>query len=436
MPVRAFLAALCAVLLSSCAPVEVRGGAAATQRRPVQGIHQGNLPGGARWLAEIPANWNGTLLVWSHGYSPRIDPPEVAPATLREPLLGQGYGLLASDFGAGGWSLEQAVPSQRAAVAAFRATVARPRRVLAWGTSMGGLITTALAEQRRPVIDGGLALCPSIGGAVGMMNMALDGAFAFRMLQAPDAGIELVNVSDDMANARRAQQALALAQQSPQGRARISLAGVLAGLPGWTRPDRPQPAPADIEARISEIAAHFVMGVFLPRSDQERRAGGAFSWNDGIDYREQLRLSEREAFVRAAYARAGLDLDADLAALQRAPRITARRDAVAYMKANYTPTARPSVPLLTMQAIGDGLTSPSLQRDYVDAASPRMVAGIWLDAAGHCTFTSAQVVAALARLGHRVDRGNWPALPTVPGSIDAPGIAPMLRPCRVGGPCR
>ena len=52
---------------------------------------------------------------------------------------------------------------------------------------MGGLVTTALAEGRGTPIHGGIAFCPSIGGALGMMNMALDGAFAFRTLAAPEA---------------------------------------------------------------------------------------------------------------------------------------------------------------------------------------------------------------------------------------------------------
>ena len=55
------------------------------------------------------------------------------------------------------------------------------------------------------------------------------------------------------------------------------------------------------------------MGVFVPRVDQERRAGGIYSWNTGVDYRAQLQRSGRLAFVRHFYALAGLDLERDLA---------------------------------------------------------------------------------------------------------------------------
>jgi hypothetical protein len=297
---------------------------------------------------------------------------------------------------------------------------------------MGGLVTTALAEQAKPAIAGGIALCPSIGGAVGMMNMALDGAFAFRTLVAPDAGLKLVGIDDDRANGRAAQAAVAAAMTTPEGRARVALAGVLGGVPGWTRHDRPRPADADFDAQVDEIAATFVMGVFLPRADQEHRAGGVFSWNTGVDYAAQLVKSGRREFVAALYRKAGLDLDADLARLAAAPRVAASPAATAYMMAHYTPNGRPAVPLLSVQAIGDGMTSPSLQRGYLDAAAPRMAGGLWLDAAGHCGFTTETVLTAIAHLEKRLDKGRWPNTPAGTIAFVPP---PMLRPCLRGGKC-
>lgn len=399
---------------------------------PVSRMIEGTLASGAKWQALVPANFNGSLLLWSHGYSPRIDPAEPAPAQYRDLLLAKGYALVASDYGAGGWSLEQAVPAQRATVEAFVAREGRPARVLAWGSSMGGLISTALAEQDRPVIDGALAMCPSIGGAVGMMNMGLDGAFATAALIAPNSGLSLVNVADDMANGRKAMAAIDAARQTREGRARIALAGVLGGIPGWTRPERPEPADDDGEAQVDEIAATLVMGTFMPRNDQESRAGGVFSWNTGVNYARQLDRSGRRPFVEAMYRKAGLSLSRDLATLARAPRISAKPSAVRYMLDNYTPSARPRVPLVSLQAVGDGLTSPSLQRAYADAAPPAMMQPLWHKGAGHCRLPPEQVLAAIAHLEQRIASGKWPARPTQFVDHTPP---PMLRPClRQEGP--
>lgn len=393
----------------------------------------GTLPGGAQWAAEVPGNWNGTLLLWGRGYSPRVGTPDLVPPAWREALLAKGYALAASNYGASGWALAEAVPAQRSTVAAFAVNYGAPRRVIAWGQSMGGLVSTALAEERRPVVNGAIAFCPSIGGAVGMMNMGLDGAFAFRTLVAPDVGLELVNITDDMANGRLAGGAVAAALKTPEGRARLALAGVLGGIPGWTDPRSARPSDADFEGQLDQIGRAFVMGTFMPRTDQEKRAGGVFSWNKGVNYAAQLQLSGRRAMVEALYRKAGLDLSADLARLAAAPRIAAKPAAVNYMLAHYTPTARPAVPVLTVQNVGDGATSPSLQQAYLDGANPRMVQGLWIDAAGHCGQTVEQAISALSQLEARLESGAWPGLPA--GTIHHTP-APMLRPCLRGRRCR
>ena len=400
---------------------------------PVPETAEGTLKSGAKWAAQVPANWNGTLLVWGRGYSAKLGAPELAPANAKALLLEKGYALLASDYGAAGWSLAQAVPAQTQAIAAFVQTYGRPKRTIAWGNSMGGLVTTALAEAAKPVVNGAIAFCPSIGGAVGMMNMALDGAYAFRTLAAADAGLQLTGITDDMANGQKAQAAVQSALASPQGRARLALAGVLGGIPGWTRRDYPRPADGDSEAQVDEIGAAFAMGIFLPRADQEERAGGVFSWNTGVDYAAQLAQSGRRAFVEALYAKAGLDLKADLARLNAGARVSARPSAVRYMMDHYTPTARPAVPLLSVQAIGDGATSPSLQRAYGDAAPPAMFRAMWLAQAGHCGFSAEVLAAALRQMERRLDRGQWDNPAT---GFVAHTPAPMLRPCFRGRSCR
>ena len=411
-------------------PVPKRG---ETAQRAVSGT----LRDGARWAATVPPNWNGTLLLWSHGYAPALPPAEDAPRAHRTALLAAGYAIAGSSFADAGWALESAVPDQLDTIDAFRKAFGKPKRVIAWGMSMGALVSTALAEQNPRRVDGAVALCGSIGGAVGMMNMGLDGAYAFSTLLAPDSDIRLVAVGDDRANAARVGKVLAEAQASPAGRARVALAAVLAGIPGWTTHDRPQPASDDYDAQEVEMAKVFGIGVFLPRGDQEARAKGIFSWNSGIDYRAQLKLSGREQMVRALYAKAGLDIDADLARLHAGRRIAAEPAAVRYMTNHYTPNARPRAPLLAVQMIGDGVTSPSLQRAYVEAARANAFSGsvraLWVANAGHCTFDTPTVMASLKIIAERITQGRWPATPPVFVAHTPP---PMLRPCVRGKQCR
>ncbi|GAA0298678.1 alpha/beta hydrolase [Sphingomonas oligophenolica] len=419
-----------AALPASGAPTPQPDAAAA---RAASGV----LADGAKWTATVPPNWNGTLLLWSHGYAPALPPAEDAPRAHRAALLAAGYAIAGSSFADAGWALESAVPDQLGTVEAFGKAFGKPRRVIAWGMSMGALVSTALAERTPKRVDGALALCGSIGGAVGMMNMGLDGAYAFRTLLAPESDIRLVAIDDDRANAARIGKVLAEAQANPAGRARVALAAVLAGLPGWTTHDGPRPDSEDYEAQEAEMAKTLTIGVFLPRVDQEARAKGIFSWNTGVDYGAQLKLSGRETMVRSLYAKSGLDLDADLARLKVGKRIAADPAAIRYMTEHYTPNARPRAPLLAVQMIGDGVTSPSLQRAYAEAAADNgygtSVHALWVANAGHCGFDTATVMASLKMVGERIGQGRWPTPPALFVGYTPP---PMLRPCIRGKACR
>ena len=393
-------------------------------------------PSGAQVKFTVPANWNGTVLLWSHGYSPRPAPAEDAPAQHRGALLAKGYALAGSSYSGAGWALAQAVPDQLEAAALFKARYPQTRRMIGWGMSMGGLVTSALAERPGTPINGALAMCSSIGGAVGMMNMALDGAYAFRTLVAPHGNIGLVAIPDDGPNRDRAKTATAEAMKTPQGRARLGLAAVLAGLPGWTIPGTAQPAEADVDAQVAQMAAAFPLGVFLPRDDQEQRAGGVFSWNTGVDYAALLARTGRRPFVEALYRKAGLNLAKDLAALNRAARVKADPAAAQYMTENYTPNARPLVPIVLVQNTGDGMTSPSLQEQYARSVRAQgrgaLVESLWLHNAGHCNFSTAEVLASVDRIDGRLTTGKWPT----GGPFVRAAIGPMTRPCVRGTKCR
>jgi hypothetical protein len=73
---------------------------------------ESTLASGARWAAIVPASWNGVLLLHSRGYAAEAGTPDPAPARYREALLSAGYALAASNYGAGGWSVAEAVPAQ------------------------------------------------------------------------------------------------------------------------------------------------------------------------------------------------------------------------------------------------------------------------------------------------------------------------------------
>jgi pimeloyl-ACP methyl ester carboxylesterase len=393
----------------------------------------GNHAGGAGWAIDMPEKWNGTLLLYAHGYSPvrSTAPPESAPREARQTLLAEGYALAASAFSAAGWALAEAPRDQMEVLDQFVQRFGQPRRTIAWGSSMGGLVSLALAERHPSRIHAAMPFCASVSGSLGMLNTALDGAHAFRTLLAPDSAIRIVKVDDDRANAARATAVLQEAWQTPAGKARVLLAAALARLPAWSDAAAPQPDARDFAAQAEQLRRTFVMGVFVPRVDQETRAGGVYAWNTGVDYRRLLADSPLLPLVRHYYSAAALDLAADLDTLNAAPRIAADPAAVAYMRANFIPAGNWRVPVLTLQTIGDGLTVPAthaaLSRLTRDAGRSRMLAQLWIDGAGHCTFRGEELRAALSTLEHRLDSGRWSTRPTSVAQRAAAGTTRFIQ---------
>lgn len=378
----------------------------------------GSLPGGATYLVEVPDPWNGTLLLYSHGY---VVPGAANPARdagdplTRAFLLAQGFALAGSSYATTGWALHEALPDQIAVLDLFRAQFGAPRRTIAWGHSLGGIITAGLIQRYPDRFDAALPMCGVLSGGVGTWNQALDGAFAFQTLLAPQAGLQVVHITRPFPNLGAAEQALAAAQATPEGRARTALSAALSDTPGWFDPTAPEPAADDLAARqasqlrwLSQVTFPFV---FAFRAELEARAGGNPSWNTGVDYREQLRRSSSRDLVAGLYRAAGLDLDADLDALAAAPRIAADPAAVDYLSRNLIFDGEIRVPVLAIHTDGDGLVSPQNESAYRaavrEAGNGALLRQAFVHRAGHCTFTPAETLAALQALLARLDTGEW-----------------------------
>ncbi|MFJ7341702.1 alpha/beta hydrolase family protein [Streptomyces sp. NPDC101110] len=390
------------------------------------GTHlEGRLSSGAAYVMDVPASWNGTVLLYSHGYTPAgaPNPAQNAPGpAVRDRLLAEGYALIGSSYATNGWAIAEAVPDQLATLDLFTGTYGAARRTLAWGTSYGGFVTAMLAERHAGRFDGSLSMCGLVQGGVANWNSTLDPVFALRTLLAPDSGVRLAGFAD-RAEAVAAGKALTskvdAAQQTPGGRARIALAAALHGIPGHNDASQPEPGPTDwATAQSNQYAA--VRGLlqlpaFAWRQEAESRAGGNPSWNTGVDYRSMLARSPLYKEVTELYKEAGLSLRTDLSALGRAPRVSAEPSAVRWMRNTSVFSGRLTDPQLNIHTTGDALIPVQSESAYRRAATAAGAAGLlrqaYVDAPGHCTFGPGETLAALHTLEHRVDTGRWDASP-------------------------
>ena len=387
----------------------------------------GTLPDGATYIIQVPANWHhGTLFLYSHGYVPPGSPnpaQDVGDPATGLFMLSSGFALAGSSYAHTGWAVQESLLDQIAVLEIFKQDFGGPSRTIAWGHSLGGMITAGLIQRYPDRFDAALPMCGVLSGGVATWNTALDTAFAFKTLLAPGSGLQVVHITNPADNLAFAEGMLAAAQSTPQGRARFALAVALADGPGWFDPAGPEPPASDFATReVNQFL--WAQNVDFPflfalRAELEFRAQGNPSWNTGVDYRAQLNRSIDKAEVSALYEQAGLRLDADLETLQDAVRISADLEALHYLESNITFDGEIRIPVLTMHTKGDGLVVVQNESAYKSvvgrAGDSPFLRQTFVHRAGHCTFTPAETITAVQALLFRLDSGVW-------GSLDADSL--------------
>jgi hypothetical protein len=388
--------------------------------------YSGSTSDGGSWVADVPSSWNGTLILYSHGFGP-VQAADAPDATTKQALLDRGYALAGSSEApatASWWTLGSALAEQFETIRDVRPDLpSAPRRVIAFGTSMGGLISALEDEHSNGRIDGALSTCGIVAGGIQLNNYQLDGEYAMVQLLGAGAPIKLVHLTSpvDGLGSAKALDALAQSnQQSPAGRARLALAMAFMNVATWA-PGEAMPRRHDYDSQEQEqydvqfsappgalTAMDFVM---FARYYLESAAGGNSAWTAGVDFRRLFDRSPYAPEVRTLYREAGLNVDADLATLTANANIHADENAVRWLERTSVPNGELQVPELDIHTISDQLV-PVQQENYyrhtVDRArSNALLRQSYVERQSHCNFTPAELVAGVLTVQHRVDSGRW-----------------------------
>jgi pimeloyl-ACP methyl ester carboxylesterase len=124
------------------------------------GVHNG-----AGYRIEVPENyWNGTLVMWAHGFRAG-DPLELTVDNhpLRDFLIASGFAWAASSYSRNMYDPAQGAKDTHALAMFFNGKVERPRRVYITGASMGGHVTAIMAEQWPHSYNGAMPICGVLG---------------------------------------------------------------------------------------------------------------------------------------------------------------------------------------------------------------------------------------------------------------------------------
>jgi pimeloyl-ACP methyl ester carboxylesterase len=363
----------------------------------------GELSNGTTWVAFVPDDWNGTLILHGHGYVPSFLPfpnptPSLASIPAAADLLDRGYAVMASSYANKGWALPTAPDDQLNALeAAIAAIGAQPDMVLAFGTSMGGLVTAQLAEAAGDVIDGALPTCGIVAGGADLNTYQLDGAHAVNELLA-DGNIQIAGYeTQGAAFAATGQLAAAVdaGQSTPEGRARVALAAAFYQVAD----------PANLGGAIGFVTP--------ARYDLITAAGGDSGWNQGVDYWKLFSQSPYRQMVSELYREAGLDLKADLSHLTETADVPFDVSAVESMLGHSQPDGELQMPVFSIHTTDDLIVPVEQEEEYADdvlsQGNGSLFRQAFVDRTGHCNFTSAELVAGVTVLEKRVETGHWPA---------------------------
>jgi pimeloyl-ACP methyl ester carboxylesterase len=174
----AFLAAACGGDGGPQGPVDEGG-------PPVAGCTQGTLESGGLSLICFPDQWNGTLVVYAHGYVEPTEPvalpsDEVGGVHVADAVTGLGYAYATTSYRANGLVVLPAVDDVAELIEAVRARVRPdPERTLLVGFSEGGLVAALALERHPELVDGALAACGPIGDFTRQIDYFADARVLF-----------------------------------------------------------------------------------------------------------------------------------------------------------------------------------------------------------------------------------------------------------------
>jgi pimeloyl-ACP methyl ester carboxylesterase len=350
----------------------------------------GSIPGtGGYYLFCLPqSGWNGSLVVYAHGYIPPQLPLEihddvVGGLTVSQIATSLGYAFATTSYRSNGLVVPEATHDLQRVVSLFREVYGPlSGEVYGVGVSEGGLIATLATERQPQLFDGTLALCGPVGSFTQQVAYLGDVRVLFDYFFPGVIPGDLVNVppSATAAFGTASQPGpLALAILLAMGADPVATASFLqaAGI---------NVAPAQIGPTVLTLLAYDILG--FPQI--EAILGGNPYDNTARIYPAPV----NNALVR---------------------RYTADQPAVSHLNALYETSGRLRIPLVTLHNLLDPIVPFAQEPAYtakvqVAGASQLLTQLQAQDPMGHCNFALQEVQGAFALLVSQVGAQSATAL--------------------------
>jgi pimeloyl-ACP methyl ester carboxylesterase len=385
---------------------------------PVQSC-QGTTSDGAPYVMMVPANFNGMVALYSHGYRYNIDIPAGIPVVggykitnTPEPVpggnpavanyfLSQGIAIMGSGFARQGWNLDSAIATNAELIDTFKKKFTTTTKVVAWGSSLGGIITQTLAEKYPTLVNAVAPMCmadnisaelttagdflwglkvlfdPTIkggnysAGAAGNAEALGDIVKVLTVMSKLQAGVATGAWPDSSSATGKA-----LAAGGIPSRSALLLVGLMAGMPTQSAhfdsvagPEGALklsfPLAVSPALAVLENGANAAILAILATQDVELQAGGSVFDNTATDY--AARVADSSVIYNAALS-GNTAITAMLGALSSAnpgaPR--AKATASAKLASLAATTGKINVPTIMMTGVADPITPAGATQRIID----------------------------------------------------------------------
>jgi pimeloyl-ACP methyl ester carboxylesterase len=351
---------------------------------PSAGCTDGALEHGALYQICFPAEWNGDLVIYAHGYVPAGSDPalpndEVGGQNVAAAVNGLGYAYATTSYRANGLVGPEAVED----LVELEATVRRlyspdPGKTILAGVSEGGMVAALAAERHPDNFDGALAAC----GPIGSLRRQLEYFGDFRV------------VFDYLFPGVIPGSAVAVPGEVATRWEEIYAPGVVAAIVGNPAAARDlvritgAPVERDDVIAIAVTALGLLWyNVFGTANAQQRLGGQPFD--------NSIRV----------YSGSGDDAALNLGVA----RFTADPAALAALN-EFETTGDLDVPVVTLHTTGDPIVPLEQQSLYApkvtQAGAAARLTQNTIDRYGHCTFQAAELFGAFSTL---IDKVSGPA---------------------------
>jgi len=340
----------------------------------------------------VPANWNGDLVVWAHGFRGQgtvltVDAPSFG---LRQKFVNEGYAWAASSYTDNGYDIRAGVLSSKDLAEFFPdLTGKRPHRTFIAGVSMGGHIIGRSIEQFPHFYDGALPMCGVLGDQT-LFDFFLD----YNLVGQDLAGVSAFPFPDDYGTVDipKIEAALGLTTLSPIGPDTTNALGKEFRSIVINRSGGPRPGATPAFAFWKDFL--FGLGIPAHAGNSLSENPGQISQNLATNYQPDSPVDVNATVMRVAPQ----NLPArNSAALTQVPKIL----------------GHPEIPVLTLHGLGDLFVPFSMEQAYrqdVDHTNRGdLVVQRAIRSVNHCEFSPTEAGTAWDDLVAWVHTGNRPA---------------------------